>query len=36
MLERDQQHKLPGFIELDDAYPGGERTGCKPGRGARG
>ena len=23
-------------IELDDAYPGGERTGCKPGRGADG
>ncbi len=41
MLERDQQYKLSGFIELDDAYLGGERTGCKPGRwgygrGARG
>lgn len=36
MLERDQQYKLSGFIELDDAYLGGERTGCKPGRGAEG
>lgn len=34
MLERDQEHKLSGFIELDDSYLGGERTGCKPGRGA--
>jgi len=34
MLERDQEHKLSGFIELDDTYLGGERTGCKPGRGA--
>lgn len=36
MMERDQQYKLSGFIELDDAYLGGERTGCKPGRGAEG
>jgi len=36
MLERDQLYKLSGFIELDDAYLGGERTGCKPGRGAAG
>ncbi|WP_308365347.1 MULTISPECIES: IS1595 family transposase [unclassified Microbulbifer] len=36
MLERDQHYKLSGFIELDDAYLGGERTGCKPGRGADG
>lgn len=36
MAERDQQYKLSGFIELDDAYLGGERTGCKPGRGAEG
>lgn len=36
MFERDQQHRLSGFIELDDAYLGGERTGCKPGRGAEG
>ncbi|WHI45325.1 IS1595 family transposase [Microbulbifer sp. VAAF005] len=36
MMERDHQYKLSGFIELDDAYLGGERTGCKPGRGAKG
>ncbi|QFT55941.1 ISXO2-like transposase domain protein [Microbulbifer sp. THAF38] len=36
MMERDQQYKLSGFIELDDAYLGGEHTGCKPGRGAKG
>ncbi len=36
MLERDDKHKLAGFIELDDAYLGGERTGGKPGRGAAG
>jgi len=34
MMERDAQKKLSGFIELDDAYLGGERTGCKRGRGA--
>jgi hypothetical protein len=34
MMERDDNHQLSGFIELDDAYLGGERTGCKPGRGA--
>ena len=34
MLERDQQYQLSGFIELDDAYLGGERTGGKRGRGA--
>ncbi len=34
MLERDHRHKLAGFIELDDAYLGGERTGGKRGRGA--
>lgn len=34
MMERDDQHKLASFIELDDAYLGGERTGCKPVRGA--
>jgi len=34
ILERDKEYKLSGFIELDDAYLGGERTGCKPGRGA--
>ena len=36
MMERDHPKKLSGFIELDDAYLGGERTGCKPGRGAAG
>ena len=36
MMERDEDQKLSGFIELDDAYLGGERTGCKPGRGAEG
>lgn len=36
MMERDHQYKLSGFVELDDAYLGGERTGCKPGRGAKG
>jgi transposase-like protein len=36
MMERDSDKKLSGFIELDDAYLGGERTGCKRGRGAAG
>jgi len=36
MMERDHDQPLSGFIELDDAYLGGERTGCKPGRGAAG
>ena len=36
MMERDHGKKLSGFVELDDAYLGGERTGCKPGRGAAG
>lgn len=34
MLERDANTPLRGRIEVDDAYLGGERTGCKPGRGA--
>lgn len=34
MMERDHEYKLSGLIEVDDAYMGGERTGCKPGRGA--
>lgn len=33
MMEREQSKMLSGFIELDDAYLGGERRG-KPGRGA--
>jgi hypothetical protein len=36
MLEREEDKKLSGFIEIDDAYLGGERTGCKRGRGAAG
>lgn len=36
MMERDHDKPLSGFIEIDDAYLGGERTGCKPGRGAEG
>ena len=36
MVERDHNNKLSGLIELDDAYLGSERTGCKPGRGATG
>ena len=33
MLERQQEHKLNGRIEMDDAYIGGEQEG-KAGRGA--
>jgi hypothetical protein len=33
MMERDQAKTLSGFIELDDAYLGGEKPG-KPGRGS--
>lgn len=36
MLERDAQKPLSGFVELDDAYLGGERSGGKVGRGAAG
>lgn len=36
MLGRNQKYRLPGFIELGDANLDGERTGCKPGRGAKG
>jgi len=36
MLERDYDQPLSGVVEIDDAYLGGERTGCKPGRGAAG
>ena len=35
MMEREQSKMLSGFIEIDDAYLGGERSG-KPGRGAEG
>ncbi|WP_075185111.1 IS1595 family transposase [Teredinibacter haidensis] len=34
MLERDNDKPLSGFIELDDAYLGGERRGGKVGRGS--
>lgn len=36
MLERDNDQRLSGYIELDDAYLGGERSGGKVGRGAEG
>ena len=36
MLERDNQKKFSGRIEMDDAYLGGERRGGKRGRGAPG
>ena len=36
MMERDRAHPLGGFIQLDDAYLGGERSGGKRGRGAPG
>ena len=36
MLERDHDQALSGFIEIDDAYLGGERSGGKVGRGAPG
>ena len=34
MMERDREHPLGGFIQLDDF--GGERSGGKRGRGAPG
>ena len=34
MMERDREHLLSGWVELDDAYLGGERSGGKRGRGA--
>ena len=36
MMERDRAHPLGGFIQLDDAYLGGERSGGKRGRGGTG
>ena len=35
-MERDREHVLGGFIQLDDAYLGGERSGSMRGRGAPG
>ena len=34
MMERDRHFPLTGWVELDDAYLGGERSGGKRGRGA--
>ena len=34
MMERDREHPLGGWVQLDDAYLGGERSGGKRGRGA--
>lgn len=31
MAEREEAKKLEGFVQLDDAYLGGERNGGKPG-----
>ena len=31
MMERDREHPLGGFIQLDDAYLGGERSGASAG-----
>ena len=36
MMERDREHTLSGWIQLDGAYLGGERNGGKRGRGAPG
>lgn len=36
MAEREAPRRLDGFIQLDDAYLGGERNGGKVGRGAPG
>ncbi len=36
MMERDREHPLGGWVELDDAYLSGERSGGRCGRGAPG
>ena len=36
MMERDREHPLGGWVELDNAHLGGERSGGKRGRGAPG
>lgn len=36
MTEREEGRQLAGFVQLDDAYLGGERNGGKVGRGAPG
>ncbi|MCL1527201.1 IS1595 family transposase [Xanthomonas nasturtii] len=35
MVEREEPRKLSGFVQIDDAYLGGERTGGKRGRGSQ-
>lgn len=34
MAEREDSRRLKGFVQIDDAYLGGERNGGKPGRGS--
>jgi len=34
MTEREEGRQLAGFVQTGDAYLGGERNGCKPGRGS--
>ena len=34
MVEREQPRQLKGFVQIDDAYLGGERNGGKRGRGS--
>ena len=34
MAQQDNVHQLSGFVQLDDAYLGGERAGGKVGRGS--
>ena len=34
MVEREETRQLAGFVQVDDAYLGGERNGGKPGRGS--
>ena len=34
MMEREESRRLQGFVQIDDAYLGGERNGGKRGRGS--
>lgn len=34
MTDREERRQLKGFVQVDDAYLGGERNGGKPGRGS--
>lgn len=34
MTQREETRQLQGFVQIDDAYLGGERNGGKPGRGS--